>query len=375
MWINFLNLEANRPRCSTLLATMTGDSWTSADEQVLIDLYTKSPKSLMEIASELNRSYNSVNSKLRTLGIRSRHEARDTPPGFTAEIPPSVERPIEELLDAQIRQFERTKAAVEPKRRGLAIVLDDPGPYAIVLLGDPHIDNPGSNMDKLMCDMNLVNDTPHCYALNIGDLTDNWVGKLSFLLGKQTVSDTEATYLMKWLIGYLRWLYVILGNHDKWTSQATDICDSLSVPHVAHGGKFKIKAGESVMVLDARHNHAGHSMYHATHAQLKKNFRGSDAHVIVAGHTHQGSSMVVKNGLTGQISHCIRLGSYKEFDDYADRYDLDGGNMGSTAMVVVNPMLASEAEGYVQTFWDLEYGAKFLGLLRAEWDTKHKSDG
>ncbi len=45
--------------------------------------------------------------------------------------------------------------------------------------------------------MEFVRSTPHTYALNIGDLSNNWIGHLQRLYAHQHTTDDEAIKLVE----------------------------------------------------------------------------------------------------------------------------------------------------------------------------------
>lgn len=151
-----------------------------------------------------------------------------------------------------------------------------------------------------------------------------------------------------------------------WSSLAKTICDERGVTHVTHGAIFKIDCGDHSLTVDARHTHKGNSMYNPAHAQLKRNHRGSDADIIVAGHTHQSAYTMLKNGVTGKIGHAIRVGAYKKADEYADMLGLDDECISPSVLCIVNP--DANDEGIVNVFHDIDTGLVFLDALRSRYE-------
>ena len=282
--------------------------------------------------------------------------------GFKVQDIPTPNRPVEDVIKDQAGRFREKKARWEVKHDGIKITMHDEGPCAIVLMGDPHVDDDGANIERLCHDMDLVKNTPHCYAANIGDLANFWIRALGHLYGHQHTTDDEAIELVEWLVAYLPWLFIVLGNHDKWSPMAGQICKTAGVTYVSHGAMFKVLLGEREVVIDARHTHKGNSMYNPAHAQVKRNFRGSNADIIVGGHTHQSAYTMIRNGVTGKIAHAIRVGAYKQFDEYADQGNFDNDSISPSVMVVLDPRASQE--GLVTVFHNLEHGVRFLESLR-----------
>lgn len=282
--------------------------------------------------------------------------------GFEVQAVPTPNRPIDEIIRDQAERHREKMARWDVKHDGIRVSLDDPGPYGIVFFGDPHGDDDGCDFGRLCADMDLVKSTPHCYGLNLGDLSNNWIRALGHLYGVQHTTEDEAAEIVRYIVGYLDWLAVILGNHDKWSPLAAEICRNAGVTYVSHGAMFRITCGDRDLLIDARHTHRGHSMYNPAHAQLKRNYRGSKAHLIVGAHVHTSAYTMVRNGVTGHIGHALRVGTYKLADEYADTNGFDQDSIGPSVMAVICP--DADDTGYVTVFHDLAQGAVFLEAMR-----------
>ena len=105
-------------------------------------------------------------------------------------------------------------------------------------------------------------------------------------------------------------------------------------------------------------------MYNPAHGQLKRNYRGSNADVIIGGHTHQSAYTMTKNGVTGQIGHSVRVGAYKKADEYADMLGLDDACISPSVLLVCDP--AAQPSGFVHVFHDIDAGVQFLNAIRGE---------
>lgn len=276
---------------------------------------------------------------------------------------PSANRPLSELLADRAKEFER-KAAHHAAKGGVEIPVGAPGPYAIAFFGDAHVDDPGCDI-ALLCDsMKLVAATDGVYAVNIGDLTNNWIGSLARLYAHQTATDDEAIMLATDLLTAIPWSFVILGNHDTWGPVAKLICQHHGIPYAAHGAMltFVSPTGHR-LVVDARHDHPGRSMWNPAHAQLRRNAMGSPADIIVAGHTHQSATVTRKSPMSGKLAHCIRVCAFKRFDEYADSKHLPDEAISPIVLAVVDPF-AKSAAGVVKVHEDLERGLVELDALR-----------
>ena len=284
---------------------------------------------------------------------------------ITTEVP-SPNRSVEKIFEDQRAEYEAKRGRQKVKAEGIRIELEDAGPYALMFTGDPHAGDDGCDLGHLASDLQIIKDTPHMFGANMGDLTNNWIRALGHLYAKQHTTDGEELALMRWLIGAADWLFVILGNHDKWGPLAAAVCENAGVMAVDHGSMFRIVSGDSELLVDARHTHKGHSMYNPGHAQLKKNYRGSQADIIIGAHTHTSAYTQIKNGITGKIGHAIRVGAYKKVDEYADQHDFEDGAISPSVVAVIDP--SADEVGKVTIFHNPHHAVTFLRALREAWE-------
>lgn len=324
--------------------------------------YRKTSAQCREIGEQIGRSgeavKNIINKRLRLEGepIQTR--------GATVYQPPKSGRDWQTIFAEQAEAFER-KAGHHEAKGGVEVHIPGDEPFGLLLVGDPHVDDNGTDLGQLAYCLQLASRTERVWALNIGDLTNNWVGRLKAIYAHQNATEDEAVELMRWLLQAAPWLMVILGNHDKWGPSAELLCKQYGVPYVSHGCKLSVACGDTGRVLrvDCRHNHRGHSMYNPAHGQLKQSYRGSDCHLIVGGHTHTSAHTIVRNGVTRHLSHCIRLSAFKVWDDYADAQGFDADSIGPAALAVINPKAETDT-GFVSVYWDLDLGVQMLNAMR-----------
>jgi len=302
----------------------------------------------------MERGITAVHSHARRLGLKWLGPAPQVP---------SANRPIDELLVDLERDYERKRAHHKSKRDGLLVTIDEPV-YGVLFVGDPHLGDPGCDIGLLAHHLSLVRNTPGLYAVNMGDLTNNWVGKLKFLYAHQHTTDDEEEALARWLIREVPWLAVVLGNHDKWSPVAQILCKEAGVLYVSHGAKFIVKNPVGTLKMDIRHTHRGNSQYNPSFGQAKQSFRGSDCDIIIGAHTHSSAYTLLRNGVTGKVSHAVRVGAYKRWDDYADQSGFDADSIGPAWLAVCDPSRGDE--GKVQGFWDIEQGVEYLSWLRGK---------
>ena len=326
--------------------------WTAEEVAVLITHY---PIEGQGVSHRLpGRSGEACEQKARLLGLRL------VRPGTTTSEIPTANRDIIKLLQDRAEEFER-KGAHHKAKQGVVIGRPTNEPYGLLLTGDPHLDDPGCDILEFATTLALARKHKDKVLIaNVGDLTNNWIGSLGRLYAHQTTTDDEAIELIKWMLTECEWAWVVLGNHDKWSPLAGLLCQQHEVPYVSHGGVFTIDApGGRSLVIDCAHTHSGNSMYNASHAQVKRNYRGSRSDIIIGGHTHTGAHTILKNGFSGQVSHCIRLGSFKKYDDYADSKGFVDESLGASVLFTIDPN-NDHPLGWIQAWYDIEAGIDYL---------------
>jgi hypothetical protein len=87
-------------------------------------------------------------------------------------------------------------------------------------------------------------------------------------------------------------------------------------------------------------------------------------HILVAGHHHTAAHAMERDPMTGLISHCVRVGSYKRHDSFADERFFANKNMFASCLFVIDPTLPDDHPGRTTFFADLEAGADFLTWKR-----------
>jgi hypothetical protein len=282
---------------------------------------------------------------------------------------PSANTPIEELLRRLESQDFPAKQEHHEAKRHVEVRIPEEGPYALLFFGDCHLGDPGCDIGHLKQDLDRVRNNEHVYGINIGDFTNNWIGTLQRLYAKQKTTDDEEIALMEWLLQNIPWLFVILGNHDVWGPISSRLCKDNNIPYAKHGARLEVftRDSDKPLRIDVRHTHKGNSQYNPSHAQLVQNYRGNPCHIVIGGHIHQGAMTMVGNGISETLGFCTRLGAYKRYDDYADQLGFFPDIVGPSCLFVIDPSSADNPTGFVQPFWDIDKGIRYLAMLRAEY--------
>lgn len=132
---------------------------------------------------------------------------------FDIEQMPSTDEPIENLLDAIERRHQRK---VDAQQAAIPVNIHTPGPIAVAIIGDIHIDDPGCAMGPLRRDTELIANTEGMYAIAVGDYRNNWIGRLTKLWANQETTQKQALRLIEWWFGACgnKLIAAVQGNHD-----------------------------------------------------------------------------------------------------------------------------------------------------------------
>lgn len=279
---------------------------------------------------------------------------------------------IDELLEDRKKRFSRLEA-IEGDRKLISIPIKIKGPIAIAHIGDPHIDDDGTDIATLEKHINIINSTEGLFAATVGDMTNNWVGRLARLYGQQSTSSKEAWQLAEWLIGSTRWLYIIGGNHDLWSGDG----DPLKWITQQHGALYEGNQARIELIfpndrrirINARHSFRGHSIWNPVHSVARAAQMGWRDHILTAGHKHISGYNVIKCPATGLLSHCIQIATYKKYDGYAKERGYSDLNISPCAVTIINPNAQDETD-LVHVMWNMERAADYLNYLRQGLSSK-----
>jgi hypothetical protein len=280
---------------------------------------------------------------------------------------PDDDLPVEDLIAHQSRRFER-RLANKHAKKWYPISLKTNEPIGITFFGDPHVDDNGCNWPLLQRHCEIHRKTPGLYGVNVGDTTNNWVGRLARLFGNQDTSQSTARKFAKWLLADsgVTWLTWIMGNHDMW-NDGDAILRAMGghmVPMEDWQAQFKLVfPNKRECRAWTAHNFPGHSMWNTLHGPQKAAHTKDWAHIYACGHTHNWAMHQEESASKDFIYWLIRSRGYKFIDDHAEQLGHASQQEGASICAVINPTPKSQAS-FVQCYADVEEAADFLKHLR-----------
>jgi hypothetical protein len=205
------------------------------------------------------------------------------------------------------------------------------------------------------------------FGANVGDLANNWVGRLARLFAEQETGGRDMWTLVEWLVGSVHWLYLIGGNHDLW-SGAGDPAKWMQKQvgaHEAWGARLNLIFPNGKQVrINARHDFAGHSMWNAAHGASKAIQMGWRDHIATCGHKHTSGYQILKDPATGLISHALRVAGYKVHDRYARELGVPNQNITPASVTIIDPQFEDDDPRLITVIHDVEEAAEFLTWKR-----------
>lgn len=288
---------------------------------------------------------------------------------------PQVQHPLipdpdltaQQIIDMRIKQYEQRKAWSDAKK-WMEFAVNTDLPIGICHFGDPHLDDDGCDWPLLQRDIALCRDTPGLFGMNMGDVHNNWVGRLMKEYANQSTTRSQAWKLIDWFFkdSGVKWLVMLLGNHDEWnygnellTRIAENTCTMIDwraqfVLRFSNDCRFRI---------DAAHDHSGQSQWNSLHAQQKASSMGGTAHLYIAGHRHNWAVAQHECPHTNRVYWLARARGYKRIDDYAEKLGFGEQKFGASIVTVIDPK-ASEVNR-ARVFADVAEGAEYLTFLRS----------
>lgn len=291
---------------------------------------------------------------------------------------PDPRLPVDKLISLSVERYERKRAYREAST-WQRIGVNEKKPYAVAMIGDPHLDDDGCCWPALLQDIALLKETQGLYAINIGDSTNNWIGRLARLFGEQEASQTTARQYAEWFLtkAGINWAGVIIGNHDAWGDGGEilrRICASAPIPTPVHDWVAKIDfetPNGAIFRGSFAHDFKGRSIYSTTHGPLREAIWNQDgAHLLAAGHIHFGGLQTVELP-GGRIVNLVRVKGYKDDDHHALVNGFHEGQRFRSAVAVIDPDAPDHERCMV--FPSIRQGAAVLTSMRQARETNRLS--
>lgn len=288
--------------------------------------------------------------------------------GFTAEQPPEVD--IDDLLEVRRQIFEKKLKKHDFERiRPISITID--GPIGIGFMGDPHIDSDGCNIKRLLEHQDLF-DGRHegLFAGCLGDISNNWQGRLARLWADQTTDGAQARALTEYFVQRIRWLFFVFGNHDLWADNAR-LIEQMLMQNAAVVRDWRVRLGLKfpngrALRIYVSHRFPGRSERVNNYGTIKAALNDGTNDIYVAGDRHVSGYSFGRHPGTRRIWHAVQVGTYKEIDGFGDEIGAEDHNLYQCPVALIDPYATDEIN-FVRFEFDPHEGADRLKWMRRRW--------
>jgi UDP-2,3-diacylglucosamine pyrophosphatase LpxH len=208
----------------------------------------------------------------------------------------------------------------------------DNRPITIVPISDIHLGNKGCNIEKFEQALKLVDETPDCYTILMGDqaetATKTSVGLAMFEEDFHLEEQLKVLdHALKPLAEKGKILGMLTGNHEMRVSYMVKInpaellCKSLNVPYLGYQGYILAKVGNQVYHIFASHGSSFGGSPAGKIMAARSLSKVADADLYLSGHTHaklhDQDKLFRINETTGMvepyIKHYVVCGSFLEY--------------------------------------------------------------
>lgn len=340
--------------------------------------FINTPQHLINEAHEAVAQHGGVVAAARALGVaKSTLQGRlklspnaASRPAFTASPVPSAEMSNTALIEHLAGRSRKHRARFQAeKNRRIAIDTDEP--FAIVWFTDVHLGDNGCDYDLLLEHCRLAADTPHTFGVFMGDASNNWPvnGKLGKQWAEQETSKHQERQLVEWFLkeSGVPWLFWALGNHDLWGDGETilKLMNADLVPMASWGAKVTLEfANKRECRMDLAHDHKGHSMWNALHAETKTAQMGWEADFVFSGHRHTAALHFEEFAARNRATWLMRAKGYKGADSYAFNNGFPEQEEGHAGVTVIDPR-TDRQNPIVHASLDVGEGLGYLTYLRS----------
>lgn len=294
--------------------------------------------------------------------------AEDNGRGFSVEPTPEVD--VNDLIAKRAAVFAK-KQAVKQFNKLVPVQVHLDGPIGLGLMGDPHIDSDGCNIELLMKHCEIFDGRNEgLFAGLLGDMWNNWGGRLARLWSEQTTDGAEARALVEHFLNRVYWMFAIYGNHDLWSGHS-NILEPMLKNQAGVVRDWRLRLGlkfpnGKTCKIYAAHGFPGKSMYLQNMGAVKKAVFDGQHDIYVSGHTHVAGYSFGTHPGSDKTWHAVQVGTYKEIDSFGDQIGAEDYNAYTCPVALIDPEARSPLN-FIRWEFDPEQAADRLSWMRKRW--------
>jgi hypothetical protein len=289
----------------------------------------------------------------------------------TGQTPDDLSEDPMESIEALLKRQERAERLASLKKDQV-VAIDSEKPVGVTLFSDIHWGATGLDVKALVADTKMVRDAEGMYAFCLGDLTDNWIGKLAGIAGEQSISIPQEKAAAEWWLEQLsgKMPVVVAGNHDNRTitqSHIDYVHEMLRGSQLLYGKdevRFTLNVGDGVWKWKCRHLFKGNSQWNETHAAEKDGKMRDIWDFAASGHYHKPTIIrPFYNEMRDKLCYACNIGTYKGEDDYATMLGYRHHKTEYTATIIYFP----DGRAHIAQGATLEESCRYLKYLRKSY--------
>lgn len=236
------------------------------------------------------------------------------------------------------------------------------------LLGDQHLGNDGTDMEKMEYDAKLIGNCEYAIAYNLGDSMDNFIKSkiIEALINANTTPKQQLKLFNQYIEFFKGKLKVLIsGNHERWSKEVTGIdwlnnyCKTENIIYSPDEFKITFIHNEIEYKFLFRHKYKYNSVYNPSHSS-KQMMRFLDNNCDVYAKAHDHISSLEQSTWSGSDRVFISVGSYK----IADVFSRKVGYPDSKS--VMPCFITSPDKKYIIPFYFLEDGINYVNYLNEQ---------
>ena len=270
--------------------------------------------------------------KPRSVQAIARGEVAPPPTAEIVGLTPGDRLPDPSKIWKRVLEIQTSNSDSARRRYSQEIRIPGNLPVCIAFTSDWHGGNSYTDYARLWAETELVADTPGMYAITMGDLHDNWVGKLEGIQRYQPVSLAEELALVRDRLMRLcnanKLLACVSGNHESRADKLAGldwIRDVLADHQVLYDQDeilATLTVGDAEWRLKLRHKWRYKSILNPFHGFWRDLERADDWDMAIGGHVHSGSHWAKIDHMDGGSGHptdryAVLLGTYEYDSKYA----------------------------------------------------------
>lgn len=278
---------------------------------------------------------------------------------------------VTELIERRKAQFEK-KLEVYQRERVVPIRVRTDGPIGVGFVGDPHVDDDGTDLSEVFEHARIFDGrNPGLFAGNIGDVTNNWTGRLARLWADQGTSAAEARAIATEYLQMVQWLFFVKGNHDCW-GEGSNILSYILQNNAPVQKDSRVRMalrlpnGRNVKIFVA-HHFPGRSQWSEVYGGAKKAQLDGANHIYASGHIHTSGYTHGWNDAQQMMWHAIQVASYKKLDDYVEELNLERKDLYNCPVALIDPNATKEIN-FIRFEFDPQEAAERLKWMRTRWE-------